>query len=50
MNKLMAIHFIGFLLLDIIQDYYEKNPIRCKLYRHGSGPDEYLARKWGKKS
>ncbi len=50
MNKLMAIHFIGFLLPGIIQDCYKKNPIRYKLYRHGSGRDEYLARKWGKKT
>jgi peptide methionine sulfoxide reductase msrA/msrB len=30
------------------QDYYEKNPIRYKLYRYGSGRDQYLERTWGK--
>ncbi len=32
---------------DYHQDYYEKNPIRYKYYRHGSGRDEYLKRIWG---
>jgi peptide methionine sulfoxide reductase MsrA len=32
------------------QDYYKKNPIRYKLYRYGSGRDDYLVRKWGKQS
>ena len=31
------------------QDYYKKNPLRYKLYRYGSGRDDYLVRKWGKK-
>ena len=31
------------------QDYYKKNPLRYKIYRYGSGRDDYLARKWGKK-
>jgi peptide-methionine (S)-S-oxide reductase len=31
------------------QDYYKKNPIRYKLYRYGSGRDDYLTRKWGKR-
>ena len=31
------------------QDYYKKNPVRYKLYRYGSGRDDYLVRKWGKK-
>ena len=44
MNKLVAIHFIGFLLSGIIQDYDMKNPNRSELYRHGSGRDECLAR------
>ncbi len=30
------------------QDYYKKNPLRYKFYRHGSGRDDYLVRKWGK--
>jgi methionine-S-sulfoxide reductase len=30
------------------QDYYKKNPWRYKYYRHGSGRDDYLVRKWGK--
>ena len=30
------------------QDYYKKNPLRYKLYRYGSGRDDYLVRKWGK--
>ena len=29
------------------QDYYKKNPIRYKFYRHGSGRDRFLARVWG---
>ncbi len=33
---------------DYHQDYYKKNPIRYKLYRYGSGRDDYLVRKWGK--
>ena len=31
------------------QDYYKKNPLRYKIYRYGSGRDDYLVRKWGKK-
>lgn len=29
------------------QDYYKKNPIRYKYYRHGSGRDQYLKKIWG---
>jgi len=29
------------------QDYYDKNPIRYKYYRHGSGRDQYLEKIWG---
>ena len=29
------------------QDYYEKNPIRYKFYRYGSGRDQYLEKTWG---
>lgn len=29
------------------QDYYKKNPIRYKYYRHGSGRDAYLDKIWG---
>jgi peptide methionine sulfoxide reductase msrA/msrB len=29
------------------QDYYKKNPIRYKYYRHGSGRDQTLKRLWG---
>jgi peptide methionine sulfoxide reductase msrA/msrB len=29
------------------QDYYRKNPIRYKLYRYGSGRDQYLEKAWG---
>jgi peptide methionine sulfoxide reductase msrA/msrB len=32
------------------QDYYDKNPIRYKYYRHGSGRDQYLKKIWGKES
>jgi len=28
------------------QDYYKKNPIRYKFYRHGSGRDDYLDEVW----
>jgi peptide-methionine (S)-S-oxide reductase len=30
------------------QDYYEKNPIRYKFYRYGSGRDQFLKEAWGK--
>jgi peptide methionine sulfoxide reductase msrA/msrB len=29
------------------QDYYSKNPLRYKLYRFGSGRDQFLKSKWG---
>ena len=29
------------------QDYYKKNPIRYKYYRHGSGRDKFLEKVWG---
>jgi peptide methionine sulfoxide reductase msrA/msrB len=32
---------------DYHQDYYKKNPIRYKFYRHGSGRDEFLDKVWG---
>ena len=32
---------------DYHQDYYKKNPIRYKYYRHRSGRDEYLNKIWG---
>jgi len=28
------------------QDYYKKNPIRYKYYRHGSGRDQFLEKVW----
>ncbi len=34
---------------DYHQDYYKKNPIRYKYYRHGSGRDGYLKQVWGGK-
>ena len=30
------------------QDYYKKNPLRYKFYRHGSGRDPFLKKAWGK--
>ena len=33
---------------DYHQDYYRKNPIRYKFYRHGSGRDAYLKTVWEK--
>lgn len=30
------------------QDYYRKNPLRYKFYRHGSGRDAFLDKAWGK--
>jgi peptide methionine sulfoxide reductase msrA/msrB len=33
---------------DYHQDYYKKNPLRYKYYRHGSGRDDFLDRIWGK--
>lgn len=32
---------------DYHQDYYKKNPLRYKYYRHGSGRDETLSKLWG---
>jgi peptide methionine sulfoxide reductase msrA/msrB len=29
------------------QDYHKKSPLRYKLYRHGSGRDQYLEKIWG---
>jgi len=28
------------------QDYYKKNPLRYKFYRHGSGRDQFLKKAW----
>jgi len=33
---------------DYHQDYYQKNPIRYKFYRHGCGRDNRLRELWGK--
>lgn len=30
------------------QDYYKKNPLRYKYYRHGSGRDKFLEKAWEK--
>ncbi len=30
------------------QDYYKKNPLRYRYYRHGSGRDQFLEKIWGK--
>jgi methionine-S-sulfoxide reductase len=30
------------------QDYYKKNPLRYKLYRSGSGREQYLQTMWGR--
>jgi peptide methionine sulfoxide reductase msrA/msrB len=30
------------------QDYYKKNPLRYKYYRHGSGRDQFLEKVWGR--
>jgi peptide-methionine (S)-S-oxide reductase len=35
---------------DYHQDYYKKNPIRYKFYRHGCGRDERLEQLWGEDS
>jgi peptide methionine sulfoxide reductase msrA/msrB len=32
---------------DYHQDYYKKNPLRYKYYRHGSGRDQFLESVWG---
>ncbi len=29
------------------QDYYKKNPLRYRYYRHGSGRDQFLEKVWG---
>lgn len=31
---------------DYHQDYYSKNPLRYKMYRYGSGRDQFLNRTW----
>jgi len=33
---------------DYHQDYYKKNPLRYKFYRHGSGRDQFLNKAWAK--
>jgi len=33
---------------DYHQDYHRKNPVQYKIYRLGSGRDQYLKRIWGK--
>jgi len=33
---------------DYHQDYYKKNPIRYKIYRYGSGRDQFLDKTWGR--
>jgi peptide methionine sulfoxide reductase msrA/msrB len=33
---------------DYHQDYYKKNPVRYKFYRHNSGRDQFLDQTWGK--
>ncbi|HEX7514228.1 MAG TPA: peptide-methionine (R)-S-oxide reductase MsrB, partial [archaeon] len=30
------------------QDYHKKSPVRYKIYRAGSGPDQFLDKTWGK--
>jgi peptide methionine sulfoxide reductase msrA/msrB len=32
---------------DYHQDYYKKNPLRYKMYRYGSGRDQFLKSRWG---
>ncbi len=34
---------------DYHQDYYKRNPMRYKYYRHSSGRDQYLKKVWGNK-
>ncbi len=33
---------------DYHQDYYKENPLRYNWYRHGSGRDQFLEKKWQK--
>jgi peptide methionine sulfoxide reductase msrA/msrB len=35
---------------DYHQDYYNKNPLRYKMYRYGSGRDQFLKSTWGAES
>ena len=35
---------------DYHQDYYKKNPIRYRIYRGGSGRDQFLEKIWGDES
>ncbi len=39
-----------YLAEDYHQDYYKKNPIRYKLYRAGSGREEFLKKVWGEQA
>lgn len=40
--------FTGFYEAEVYhQDYYKKNPLRYKFYRHGSGRDQFLKQAWG---
>lgn len=32
---------------DYHQDYYQKNPVRYRFYRHRSGRDQFLQKVWG---
>jgi len=32
---------------DYHQDFYQKNPLRYKFYRHGSGRDQFIEKTWG---
>ena len=34
---------------DYHQDYYKKNPLRYKVYRYGSGRDQFLEKVWDKR-
>ena len=33
-------------VINVLQDYYKKNPIRYKYYRYGSGRDRFLKKTW----
>lgn len=35
---------------DYHQDYYQKNPVRYKLYRYGCGRDKQIEKIWGKEA
>jgi peptide methionine sulfoxide reductase msrA/msrB len=51
-KKTIATEIVPFTIFypaeDYHQDYFKKNPVRYKFYRHNSGRDQFLNETWGK--